>query len=87
MTTPPTSEQRPQALTLRAAWERAGISRSTLYREITAGRIKTITVHKRASTQQLIEPAELDRWIAENRPYNVNDEPAGATWHQEKAEE
>lgn len=70
----PTSD-RPPALTLRAAWERAGISRSTLYREINAGRLKTHTIATRAGTKQLIEVEEFESWLREFHPYQVKTDP------------
>ena len=62
-----TPTERPEAYSIDAAAKLAGISRRTLYREITAGRLKTTRVGNR----QLIEPAELRAYIKEHHPYRV----------------
>ena len=54
-----TEKLEPIALSIRDACQLLGISRSSLYREINAGRIKAV----KSSNRTLITLCELHRWI------------------------
>lgn len=79
----PTKREKPQALSVAAAVERSGISRPTIYRAITSGELPS----EKVAGRRLIKPADLDKWAAGYRKYDVvdrreNDRGLPADWEE-----
>lgn len=74
-----TPTEKPEAYSINAVAQLAGISRETVYREIRAGRLTAVRVGQpHAPYSLLIKPADYDRWWEEynKRPYRVVTDPS-----------